>query len=357
MQRDNDRKSKDTLIGRREMLVGATSLAAVGMLAPRHAFAADAPDPAAAKKEGKDVVWHSDQESDVVNFLKTFTERTGIGGVQQRILPGMAMPKLQAELKAGSSDLDVYLNADPGMMDLLRERQQLLHYQSPEMAGFDASFLSQPAGYWSTYCVNIGALMYDTRYVEPKDAPRTWMDLLDPRWKDQIGFQNAAAGTQYGWWYALRSVMPEEFWTKLATQKPRAYASSTQILSSLQNGSLKIGGKVSAYQYVKAQREKQSIAVVYPPEGTPVTNHVAGIIAATRRPNASKVFIDYLLSKDGQFAFNSIQGSPSARKDVQIPDVAPLSDINILLPQDFGDFKSHARHAEFIALWNKITGF
>lgn len=340
---------------RRTVLAGLGAMAAALPFATSPAAAA--PDLAAARKEGTLVLWHSDQEADVVNFLKVFTERTGIPAVQQRILPGVAMPKLQAELRAGSSDVDIYMNADPGLMDLLREKGQLLRYESPELSAFAPEFLSNPPGYWTTYCVNLGALMYDTRHVAPADAPKTWMDLLDPRWKDQIGFQNAAAGTQYGWWYVLRTALPRDFWTGLAAQKPRAYASSTQILSSLQNGSLKIGGKVSAYQYVKAAREKQSIAVVYPPEGTPATNHVVGIIAATKRPNAAKVFIDFILSKDGQYLFNDIQGSPSARKDVTIPGVASLSEIKVLVPQNFEDFKSNARHAEFVALWNKITGF
>ncbi|QRG09130.1 extracellular solute-binding protein [Xanthobacter dioxanivorans] len=343
---------------RRAVLTGLGAMAAAGLPLATWPAAADvAADLAAARKEGTLVVWHSDQEADVVNFLKVFTERTGIPAVQQRILPGVAMPKLQAEMRAGSTDVDIYMNADPGLMDLLREKNQLLRYETPELAAYAPEFLSQPPGYWTTYCVNLGALMYDTRTVSPADAPKTWMDLLDPRWKDQIGFQNAAAGTQYGWWYVLRSVLPPSFWTGLAAQKPRAYASSTQILSSLQNGSLKIGGKVSAYQYVKAAREKQSIAVVYPSEGTPATNHVAGIIAATKRPNAAKVFIDFLLSKDGQYVFNDIQGSPSARKDVVIPGVASISDIKVLVPTNFEDFKSNARHAEFVALWNKITGF
>lgn len=349
-----------TVLSRRTVLsgLGAGALAAAGLALPPGAAAADAaPDLAAARKEGTLVVWHSDQEADVVNFLKVFTERTGIPAIQQRILPGVAMPKLQAELRAGSSDLDVYLNADAGLMDLLREKGQLMRYESAELAAYGPEFLSDPKGYWATYCVNLGALMYDTRTVSPADAPKTWMDLLNPRWKEQIGFQNAAAGTQYGWWYVLRSVLPADFWTGLAAQKPRAYPSSTQILSALQNGSLKIGGKVSAYQYVKAAREKQTIAVVYPPEGTPATNHVAGIIAATRRPNAARVFMDFLLSKEGQYVFNDIQGSPSARADVTIPDVTPLKDIKVLVPQNFEDFKSNARHAEFVALWNKITGF
>ncbi|CAN0382679.1 unnamed protein product, partial [Phaeothamnion confervicola] len=174
-------------ISRRTVLTGLGTglmVSAGASLAGRKVLAAETgPDLAAARNEGALVLWHSDQEADVVNFLKAFTERTGIQAVQQRILPGVAMPKLQAELRAGSSNLDIYLNADPGLMDTLREKDQLLRYNSPELANYAPEFLSAPLGYWATYCVNLGALMYDTRYVSATDAPKSWMDLLDSRWK------------------------------------------------------------------------------------------------------------------------------------------------------------------------------
>ncbi|MCJ2069608.1 extracellular solute-binding protein [Methylobacterium sp. J-030] len=343
---------------RRGLLVG---LAATGLAAPfiasRPVSAADAPpDLAQARKEGALVVMHSDQENDVVTFLRAFTEKTGIQALQQRALPGSAMPKLQAELRAGASEIDAYMCSDPGLMDVLRQRKQLLAYISPEMDAYAPNLRSDPVGYWTTYFINIGPMMYDPRYVDAATAPKTWTDLLDPRWSQQVGFQNSSAGTQYTWWYLLKDIMPKDYWMKLARQKPRAYASSTQILSDIQSGNLKIGGKVSNYQYVKAKRLNQAIEVVYPPEGAPAQTQVVGILVATQRPNAAKVFIDYFLSQEGQTAWNRIQGSSSTRKDVTIPNVPKLEDVKILLPTDFKDYASPARHAEFVKLWNSITG-
>ncbi|WP_187278385.1 ABC transporter substrate-binding protein [Methylobacterium sp. WL64] len=343
---------------RRGLLAG---LAAAGLAAPfvasAPAEAADAPpDLAQARKEGTLVVMHSDQENDVVNFLRAFTEKSGIQALQQRALPGSAMPKLQAELRTGASEVDAYMCSDPGLMDVLRQRKQLLAYVSPEMDAYAPNLRSDPVGYWTTYFINVGSILYDPRYVDPAIAPKTWMDLLDPRWSQQVGFQNSSAGTQYTWWYLLKDVLPKDYWTKLAQIKPRAYASSTQILSDIQNGNLKIGGKVSNYQYVKAKRLGQTIEIVYPPEGSPAQSEVVGIIVATQRPNASKVFIDYFLSREGQTTWNRIQGSSSTRRDVMIPDVPTLEGVKILLPTDFKDYASPARHAEFVKLWNSVTG-
>ena len=332
--------------------------AAAGLARPALAAGplADRPSLEAARAEGPLVVMHGDQENDIVAFLRAFTEKTGIEAVQQRALPGVGMPKLQAELRAGASNVDTWMISDAGLMDVLRERRQLLRYESPELAAYAPEFRSTEPGWWTGYFINVGPMMYDTRYVQANAAPKSWTDLLDAQWKGQVGFQNSAAGTQYTWWYVLRNVLPAEFWTRLAAQQPRAYASSTQILTDMQNGSLKIGGKVSSYQFVKARRLEQPVNAIYPPEGTPAQAQVIGIIAGTKRPNAAKIYIDYLLSEEGQRVWNNIQGSPSARADVHIADVPPLSDFKILMPHDFTEYRSPARHSEFVRLWNHITG-
>jgi spermidine/putrescine-binding protein len=97
-------------VSRRTLLRGAAALSAAGAWAyPRSAALAQAtaaPDPKAAAGEGPLVIWHPDQEGDVVQFLKIFTDKTGIQTVQQRLLPGAAVPKLEAELRTGTTDLD-----------------------------------------------------------------------------------------------------------------------------------------------------------------------------------------------------------------------------------------------------------
>lgn len=96
--------------------------------------------------------------------------------------------------------------------------------------------------------------------------------------------------------------------------------------------------------------------VIYPVEGTPTSSQVSGILSTTKRPNAAKAYIDFILSKEGQEIWNRIQGSHSARRDVVIPDVPDLKNIKILVAKDFKDFTSRQRRTEFNNLWNKVIG-
>jgi iron(III) transport system substrate-binding protein len=351
--------SKITL-NRRKLLfatgAGAVSLAMPHIVSPAYAAATDAPSVEAAKAEGPVVVWHGDQEPDVVEFLKLFTKKTGVPAVQQRLLPGAALPKLEIEFRTGQTSGDLYLTSDAGIMEQLRKQNRLLRYVPKEIDAYDPEYRSAEPGYWTAYYINVGPMMYDPRYVKEAEAPKTWLDLLKPAWKNQIGFQNSSAGTSYAFWFVLKDILPKDYWDELAKQKPRAYSSSTQILQDIERGGIKIGGRVSIFQYVKSIRNKQPAKAVFPEIGVPSVNQVTGIFSTAKHPNGAKIFIDYMTSKEGQYNWNNIQGSYSPRKDVQIEHLPDIKTLKLLLPLDFDDYQKPERRHEFVAIWNKMTG-
>jgi iron(III) transport system substrate-binding protein len=225
------------------------------------------------------------------------------------------------------------------------------------MAAYGRDYRSNDPGYFTTFYINIGPMMYDTRHVAEDVAPKSWLDLLDPRWDRQIGVQVAAAGSQYAWWYMLKDVLPPDYWANLGKLRPRAYATSSQMVNDIYSGSLKIGGKVSIFQYTKAVRTNIPVKVVFPVVGTPASNAVTGIIAETKRPNGAKAFVHFLLSREGQQLWNDIQGSPSARSDVKVAGLPSVTETKILVPTNFADYRSAQRHKEFASVWGKVVGF
>lgn len=314
-------------------------------------------DVEAAKKEGKVVFWHPDQEADVVKFAKLFSDKYGIKTEWERLLPGKALPKLEAGLKSGTLDLDVWWLGDAGIMYDQQQKGRLLQYVSPEMKAYAPEFKSNPEGYWTAYYNNTVAIMYSPRFVKKEEAPKTFLDLLDPKWKGEVGCRPSTSGDQYAWWYLVREVAPKDYFDRLAKNQPRAYESSTQLMDDIQRGEIKIGASVSMFQYAKALQINQPVELVLPPEGTPGVTNVVGILASTKRPNAAKLFIDYFLSREGQQAWNDIQGSYSARRDYTNKYMPSLSSFKVLWPKDMEDYASPARHGEFVKLWNQVIGF
>jgi iron(III) transport system substrate-binding protein len=349
---------------RREMIrrlaaLGVCLSAATALLPQRQVAAAQAVggDIEAAKKEGKLVFWHSEQEADVVKFAKVFSDKYGIKTEWERLLPGKALPKLEAGLKSNSLDLDLWWVSDAGIMYEQQQKGRLLQYVSPHMKDYGPEFKSSPEGYWTTYFFQCGPIMWSSKFVKQEDAPKKWLDLLDPKWKGQVGFQDSTSGSMYNWWYLLRDIVPKDYFDRLVKNQPRAYGSSTQLMDDVQRGEIKIGGRVSIFQYIKALRANQPVEMVLPSEGNPNNIQVVGILAGTKRPNAAKVFLDYFLSQEGQKAWNEIQGSWSARKDVTIEGLPPIGSFKLLYPKDIADYGSPGRHQEFVKLWNQVTGF
>ena len=343
----------------RRHLLKATALTTAALACPAiRPVRAETEKPSldAARKEGSLVLWHADQEGQTLDFLKVFTEKTGLQVKQQHILPGVAFPKLIAEIRAGMSDVDVFCGSD-AILEEARKRGFLLEYRSPELDAYGPAFRSNPPGFWTAYYSIANIIMYNPKIIAPSEAPKTWVDLLDPKFKNSVGVQTAAAGTQYLWWYLLRPIVPADYWTRLQGQKVRAYESSTQMVKAIVSGELKVGGKVSDFQYVQGARRGEPLEGIYPAEGVPTGSQVGGIVKSTKRPNAAKIFWDFLLSKEGQAAWNTSFGSHSPRADVKIPGVRSLTDYKLLTVTDLADYSSPQRLAEFTELWNKVTGF
>jgi ABC-type Fe3+ transport system substrate-binding protein len=98
------------------------------------------------------------------------------------------------------------------------------------------------------------------------------------------------------------------------------------------------------------------VKAIFPEIGVPSVNQATGIFSTTKRPNGSKIFIEYLLSKEGQFQWNNIQGSYSARKDIHIEHLPDINTLKLLLPVDFEEYMKVENRRTFVAIWNKMTG-
>lgn len=317
---------------------------------------ADGPDPAAAAREGTLVVWHNDQEADVVTFLAAFTKKTGIAAVQQKIAPAEALTKLRLEQQAGVSDVDVFL-ASPDVHHQLVTAKLLLPYQNSIMSQYDPRYRSTEPGMWTAYFVNVCPMIYLPSKLPPAEAPKTYQDLLDPKWKDQLQFPGPTSATGYNWWYALKDLLPADYFDKLAAQKPTVFASSTAGIDEMALGNKKVAGSMSIFQYTKAKRRGEDLGFVADPLGIPTSLNSAAIIKGSKRPNAAKLYLDFLLSEEGQRLWNAdLQGSYAALPNVTPPELPEQSTLKLLVATDMDDYGSAARRAEFEALWSKVVG-
>ena len=323
------------------------------------ASASAGPDMAKARKEGL-VLWHANDETAKTTFLKGFTAATGIPATSQRVLPGAALPKLQAEFQTGKApSCDVYDTSEVGLVYTLQQQGHLMQYMSPELEAYESPYVSSPKGFWTTYFVSPLPITYRTDHLPEAQAPKSYEDLLDPKWKGKMGFQDSSGGSSFTFWYELRKLLPADYFQKLAALTPRSYSSSTQISTDLNSGVILLSPGFSMYQVYLALKQKLPYKIVLSAPGMPTNNLPTAIIANPPHPDAAKAYIDYSLSQVGQQSWTDILGSYSARSDVKPPAGLPsLASVNPLATAsaDPATAGTAVINSQFTSVWNNMLG-
>jgi ABC-type Fe3+ transport system substrate-binding protein len=299
------------------------------------AGAQEGPDPKivqAARKEGE-VVWYTTMSSDQSNafmarfqqkypFLKPSIIRLGGNALLSRII---------AESKAGKNFFDVAHGTGEIVLPLM-DLGLISPYVSPERKMIPDD-LKDKKGLWTSVYVNSVVLGFNTNLTKGQPVPRSYNDLLLPRWKGRkISIDDTYATFLHGLisvWGKDRAV---DFLKKLADQEPVVMRGSTVRVQLAAAGEFPL---VIAYaniiQYL-AEKGAPIDWVPLEPAVISVNTVMAGAKAA--HPNAAKLFIDFTLSKEGQEKLWDFQRIPS-RSDVE-PKPARL----------FRGYKRHVVHPE-----------
>jgi iron(III) transport system substrate-binding protein len=162
-------------------------------------------------------------------------------------------------------------------------------------------------------------LWYNSNRVKAEDVA-SYDDLLDPRWKGEIAILDPrTAGSGESTWAFLWRVKGESYLRKLASQDMLVGRNLRQLAEALVKGKVSLSIGVSYYTYlpfIKAGLPVKPLPA--PKEGIYASTGSGNIVALKNapHPNAAKVFLNWLLSRDGQLAVSQALGQPTRRLDV-----------------------------------------
>lgn len=239
--------------------------------------------------------------------------------------------RIAAEEKAGDIGADLLLAADAGTFEGYAERDLLLAYESPEAAKLSKDLVDPEHFYVGTRIIPT-VIAVNTNVIT--DAPKSWKDLTDPKYAGKIAMPNpdvsGAAAYNAAVWLNEKSL--GETWLEgLAKNKPLIADSNGPVSQAVADGSSPVGIVVDSLVRDLAAAGSP-IEAVYPSEGVPFVSQPVGIFADTKEAEASKLFVDFLISKEGQEIAASQSYLP-VRDDVESPKGAPaLADITLLTP-------------------------
>ncbi|HXH13133.1 MAG TPA: extracellular solute-binding protein [Alphaproteobacteria bacterium] len=309
-----------------------------------------------AEAEGAVVYYGPDIERQIVAFLQKFNALFPNIDTKQylREQTGRLYAKLNAERQAGTYLADVLALSDLAPAFDFIKKDGYVPYVSPQMAAYEPRFRSDPPGYYTWYTMVLAGIAYNTDVVSEAEAPKSWKDLLDPKWRGSINFKDSASGLQGAQWFMLRKLYGDQFWKDMAKQQPRALPSTVQQYERLINREDKIIGLAQYSTFLEFKAKGAPIAFVVPTEGLVGTAQFVGVVSQGPHPEAAKLFLDWFLSPLGQEIMSREFYHHSPRRDVAPPPGGkPISELNILFP----DWNEYIKaHTQYVRAWNALSG-
>jgi iron(III) transport system substrate-binding protein len=286
----------------------------------------------AAKKEGK-VVWYTSLALPSAEKVAKLFEAAypGIKVEVHRTGSERILARVMQEQKANIKNVDVVHTSDAGHFVFFKEQKLLTKYTPAGVDGFPAGFKDKD-GYFYGLRATVNVIAYNTKAVTAAEAPKTWKDLLDPKWKSKMvtahpGYSGVIAThvlalvNAYGW----------EYFKQLAQNKLMLVQSAVDPSGVVASGERAVAVDGGEYTFYQIKKKGNPIEIVYPKEGVPLVVSPTAIMSNAPHPNAAKLFTDFGFRQEIQQVMADSEGLYTGHPEVKYPaDKPKLSDLKLL---------------------------
>src|SRR6201992_3840770 len=299
---------KKTEISRRAALKAAGGLLASSAFATRvlaDAPPAEAVTPAlieAAKKEGQVVHYTSTDLPVAEKLAKAFeakypgisvrVERTGAERVFQRI---------GQEYSSNIHAVDVVNSSDAAHFIVWKRDGILAPYVPEDVAKFYPPEHKDVDGQFASWRIWLSIIAYNTTLVKPEEAPKSFADLLDPKWKGKIVKGHPGySGTIMTATYQMQRDLGWSWFERLAKQNVMQGQSSAHPPKKLEPGERAIMADGNEYNILQMKETGRPVEPVYASEGSPLIIGPNGIFKDSPNPTAARLFQSFCFSPEAQ---------------------------------------------------------
>jgi iron(III) transport system substrate-binding protein len=331
-----------TGLTKRGLLAGAAGIGAAAIIASRPAAAQDMPAHerelySAAQREGQ-LTWYTGQmqaePSEAIG--RAFTERyPGVRVNVVRSTSQVAFQRLSQDMRARVQQCDVFSSVDQSHLTFLKQEGHLLEYRPRNAEGLLEVVRrhGDPDGFFQVTYLALYMLGRRSDRVSEAEAPRTWQDILDPKWKDQLSIGHPGFSGAVGSWAVLmRKMYDAEYLRALERNKPQIGRSAADPVTMLNAGERTIGVVMPSATSLLSISRGNPIALIYPTDGTVMVPAPSGALKAAPNPSAAKLFMEYFTGPTYSQTVRQYFGE-SLRPDVPPPDGAkPLDQVNVIVP-------------------------
>jgi iron(III) transport system substrate-binding protein len=321
---------------RRSVVAGAAALA----LPPfTRVAAAETVDIAAAKKEGKVSLYTSAPIAAAQKVANAFEQKYGITVELFRSGGNEVLRRFMMEQQANHPGADVLVSSDPAAMVDFVKKGLFVPFK-PD--GFDKvpPSLNDPEGRYVAQRVSLIAIYGRTDLIPAADMPKTWSDLLNPKFKGKLVMTNPSfTSLQLGVVAMMSKLHGWDFYEKLNKNDIAVVQGNEQALNMVKTGERPIAAGADAQYANEARMAGHKIENFFPTDGTFAIPATTAVVKGAKNPNAAKLLAEYTLSLEAEQLWPP-NGIYAARTDVEPPAGSPpIKDIKVI-PMDFGYIQS-----------------
>jgi iron(III) transport system substrate-binding protein len=254
--------------------------------------------------------------------IRVLVERSGSERVFQRV---------GQEQSSNINNADVVNSSDAAHYIIWKRDGWLAPYVPEDVAKYYKDN-ADPDGTYATWRATLSPIGYNTKYVKAADAPKSFADLLAPKWKGMIVKGHPGySGTILTATFEISRDLGWEYLQKLAQQKVMQVQSSTEPPKKLAVGERPIMEDGNEYNLFTLKESGQPVEIVYPTEGTPFITSPSAVMAKAPHPNAARLFQSFLFTPETQQLIIDVGGLRSLHPMTkEHPGRTPLKDIKLM---------------------------
>lgn len=333
------------------LLPAVAALAAAGMSASAQTWEETV---AAAKKEGKVVFYNNLQPNGIEPLLAKF--RAAVPGIQPeqiRLGSNPLIERFQTEFTAGRHLADVLITFPDERIVEGVKAGWMAEWTPPELSNFPPTINEGNKLYTLQYARE--AIIWNKTLVKPADEPKEWTDLFDAKWKGKVGMNPP--------WRSVSIQQVVAFWEdkgianaaeKLKANEVRFFEGSGGIIQAVVRGDVRIA-ELTDLPLNPLLEDGAPVGFVYPASGTTLSANKAFVAAKAPHPNAARVFVNWLMTKEGQEALQQYCGLSVTRNGA--PPLSKLPATSQLKNVVNGEkILTTARQAKIVNEWRTVFG-
>ena len=312
------------------------------------AFAAlSNPLAALAQTSGNVVIYTSNNQQAVQSI--TDVARKALPSVKFNFVTGGSGVLLKRmETEASAPQADVFWSSSANTLGAFKALFEA--YKSPEAAAIPVEY-AQAQNLWTAANKHVVVAMVNRKQLGALPEPKTWKDLLDPRWKGKVIIADPAnSSTAYTILWGVKAMLGADGLKQLANNLV-VNPAAANVLRAVAQGEFAVGLTFESNAYAYPAGGQKEIKLVYPADGTFTTLEYLALSKSAPNAATAKRAFDLILSKDVQIALLENAFRRPSRSDIDVSKHADLPNLASIRVFKIDEDDAAAKRKAFLDEW------